>query len=92
MNVSVWRSTQTHLLPPQRKISIILNLTVHSSSSERLVIIHGEIKVLMLLVEKKRVGEKNDGEKTKGRRRKIRYKLWETVEKSVAFGASVPRW
>lgn len=53
MNMSVWRSTQTHLLPPQRKISIILNLTEHSSSSERLVIIHGEIKVLRLLKSKK---------------------------------------
>lgn len=64
MNVSVWRSTQTHLLPPQRKISIILKLTGHSSSSRRLLIIHGEIKVLMLLV-KKRVGEKKKKEKTK---------------------------
>lgn len=65
MNVSVWRSTQTHLLPPQRKISIILNLTVHSSSSERLVIIHGEIKVLMLLVKNRREGGKNEGKSTK---------------------------
>lgn len=56
MNVSVWRSTQTHLLPSQekkkKKISIILNVTVHTSSSERLVIIHSEIKVWMLLVER----------------------------------------
>lgn len=59
MNVSVWRSTQTHLLPPHRKISIILNLTGHSSSSEWLVIIHGEIKVL-ILGKKKRVGEKKN--------------------------------
>lgn len=94
MNVSVWRSTQTHLLPPQKKISIILNLTVHSSSSERLVIIHGEIKVLMLLVKKKKktVREKNEGKKTNRRRRKIRYKSWETEEKSVAFGVTISRW
>lgn len=57
MNVSDWRSSQTHLLHPQRNISIIFNLTVHSSSSERLVIIHGEIKLLMLLMKNK-VGEK----------------------------------
>lgn len=82
MNVSVWRSTQTHLLPPQRKISIILNLTVHSSSSERLVIIHGEIKVPMLLVKKGEWETKMKGKKTKRRRRKIRYKSWETVDKS----------
>lgn len=82
MNVSVWRSTQTHLLPLQRKISIILNLTGHSSSSERLVIIiHGEIKVLMLLVKKKK--------KSGREKRKIRYKSWEIVEQSVAFSGNV---
>lgn len=64
MNVSVWRSTQTHLLPLQRKISIILNLTGHSSNSERLVIIiHGEIKVLMLLVKKKKKRQSGRGKK-----------------------------
>lgn len=85
MNVSVWRSTQTHLLPLQRKISIILNLTGHSSNSERLVIIiHGEIKVLMLLVKKKKKKDRVGGEK-----RKIRYKSWEIVEQSVAFSGNV---
>lgn len=67
MNVSVWRSTQTHLLAPQRKISIILNLTVHSSSSEWLLIIHGEIEVRMLLLKeswvKKTENDKNKKEK-----------------------------
>lgn len=85
MNVSVWRSTQTHLLPPQRKISIILNLTVHSSSSERLIIIHGEIEVRMLLVKR----EWDEKKKERRRRKKIRCKSWETLEKSEAFGWNV---
>lgn len=87
MNVSVWRSTQTHLLAPQRKISIILNLTVHSSSSEWLLIIHGEIEVRMLLLKESWVKKKKTI-KTR-RRRKIGYKLWEAVEKSWAFGCCV---
>lgn len=49
--VSLEEHSDTPFTPAKRKISIILNLTVHSSSSERLVIIHGEIKVLMLCVK-----------------------------------------
>lgn len=48
-------------------MSINLNLTVHSSSIEWLVIIHGEIKVLMLLVKKKKKSRevKNEGQNRK---------------------------
>lgn len=57
MHVSGWRNSPTHLLHPQRNVSVILNMTEHSSSSERLLIIHSEIKLLMLLMKKK-AGEK----------------------------------
>lgn len=38
--------------PRVGQISVIFNLTAHSGNSERLVIIHGRIEVLMLLVKK----------------------------------------